>query len=217
MRPAAGGRAQALSLFFAGILPVIAFTLIEDRYGTVAGLIAGMIFGGGEITWELIRYRHVNKITWIGNGLILVLGAVSLISSEGLWFKLQPALMEALFALVLWASLLMKKNLLVFLAEQQGQSFPEEVKHRMGGLSLRMGFFFALHALLATWAALRWSTNAWALLKGLGFTGSFILYMFAETLWLRKKIRADREQLLASQSEIAGSSEPTPPSSTHPL
>jgi intracellular septation protein len=32
---------QALSLFFGGLLPVIAFTLIEEKYGVIAGLIAG--------------------------------------------------------------------------------------------------------------------------------------------------------------------------------
>lgn len=198
MNPQASARSQALSFFFAGLVPVIAFTLIEDRYGTVAGLIAGMVFGVGEISWELFRYRKVNKITWIGNGLLLVLGGISLISSEGLWFKLQPALMEALFALFLWGSLLIKKNLIVFLAEQQGQSFPEEIQHRLNGMTFRMGIFFAAHAALATWAALAWSTNAWALLKGLGFTGSFVLYMFIEALWLRRKIQAERARHMSA-------------------
>ena len=192
MNPQASGRSQALSFFFAGLLPVIAFTLIEDRYGTVAGLIAGMVFGVGEISWELFRYRKVNKITWIGNGLLLVLGGISLISSEGLWFKLQPALMEGLFALFLWGSLLVKKNLVVFLAEQQGQKFPEELKPRLNGMTFRMGIFFAFHAALATWAAFSWSTNAWALLKGLGFTGSFVVYMLLEALWMRKMIQRER-------------------------
>ncbi len=187
MKPGSKG-SQALSLFFAGLLPVIAFTLIEDHYGTIAGLIAGMVFGFGEITWEIFRYRKVNKITWIGNGLLLVLGGISLISSEGIWFKLQPALMEALFALFLWGSLLFKKNLIVFLAAQQGQSFPPALNQRMNGMCFRMGIFFALHAGLATWAAFYWSTTAWALLKGLGFTGSFVVYMLLEGITMRRAL-----------------------------
>lgn len=183
-----GKRNQMMSLFFAGLLPVIAFTLIEEYYGTLAGLIAGMVFGLGEIVFELYKYRKVNTLTWIGNGLLLVLGGISLISSEGIWFKLQPALMEAFFALFLWGSVILKKNLLVFLVEQQGQSFPEKVKPLINGLTLRVGLFFALHAAIATWAAFAWSTTAWALLKGVGLTVSFIVYLLAEALYLRYRV-----------------------------
>lgn len=192
--PQASVRSQGVSLFFAGILPVIAFTIIEEKYGTMAGLIAGMIFGVGEITWELLRYKKVNRITWIGNGLLLGLGAISLISNEGIWFKLQPAIMEAAFAVVLWVMLLFKKNLIVILAEQQGQKFPDQAKHLMNGLAFRIGLFFAVHAVLATWAAFDWSTTAWATLKGIGFTVSFILYMLLEAVWMRKKMLTQQQQ-----------------------
>ncbi len=188
MNPAPNNKAQALSLFFAGLLPVIAFTLIEEYYGTMGGLIAGMVFGVGEISWELYRYKKVQKITWIGNGLLLVLGGISLISSEGIWFKLQPALMEGAFALVLWGSVIMGKPLFLYLAEQQGQTFPDVIKERMNGITLRSGFFFAIHTGLAVWAALKWSTTAWALLKGIGLTVSFIAYLFAEMLLVRRAI-----------------------------
>ncbi|CAE80480.1 septation protein IspZ [Bdellovibrio bacteriovorus] len=184
----------AAGLFFGGLLPVIAFTLIEEYYGIIPGLIAGMIFGLGEIIWELYRHKKVQKITWIGNGMLLGLGAISLISSEGIWFKLQPALMEGAFAIVLWGSLIVKKPLLVYLAEQQGQQFPEIIKSRMAGITFRTGVFFAIHAVLATWAALEWSTTNWALLKGLGLTVSFILYLVIEAVLLRRIVLKQRSE-----------------------
>ncbi|MFV8249906.1 inner membrane-spanning protein YciB [Bdellovibrio bacteriovorus] len=184
----------AAGLFFGGLLPVIAFTLIEEYYGIIPGLIAGMIFGLGEIIWELYRHKKVQKITWIGNGMLLGLGAISLISSEGIWFKLQPALMEGAFAIVLWGSLIVKKPLLVYLAEQQGQQFPDIIKSRMTGITFRTGIFFAIHAVLATWAALEWSTTNWALLKGLGLTVSFILYLVIEAVLLRRIVLKQRSE-----------------------
>lgn len=179
---------NAAALFFGGLLPVIAFTLIEEYYGIIPGLIAGMIFGVGEIIWELYRHQKVQTMTWIGNGLLLGLGGFSLISSEGIWFKLQPALMEGVFALALWISWVLKKPLLVYLAEKQGQQFPEPLKERMSGITMRTGFFFAVHAALATWAALQWSSTNWALLKGLGLTVSFILYLGIEIILLRRSL-----------------------------
>lgn len=187
MKPA-NGKQAALSLFFGGLVPVIAFTIIEEKYGVVYGLIAGMIFGGAEIIYELIRHRKVATMTWIGNGLLLGLGGISLISTEGLWFKLQPAIMEALFALAMWGSCLIKKPLLVFLAEKQGQQLPQLVKNKLVGVTWRTGLFFALHAALAAWAAIDWSTTNWALLKGIGVTVSFIIYLGAEVFYLRKTI-----------------------------
>ncbi|WP_246845868.1 inner membrane-spanning protein YciB [Bdellovibrio sp. ZAP7] len=179
-------KSKAMAVFFAGLLPVIAFTVIEDQYGTIAGLIAGMVFGVGEICFELYKHKKVQKITWIGNGLLLVLGGVSLISDEGIWFKMQPAIMEAAFAIALWVSWFIKKPLIVVLAEQQGQKLPEFMKTRMSGMTFRMGIFFAAHAVLATWAALHWSSNAWALLKGVGLTVSLIVYMLLEVLYIRR-------------------------------
>lgn len=187
------GRQAALSFFFGGLIPVIAFTVIEEKYGVVAGLIAGMVFGFGEILYELIRHRKVASMTWIGNGLLLTLGGISLISSEGLWFKLQPALMEGLFALAMWGSCLIKKPLLVFLAEKQGQQLPDPVKQKLVGVTWRTGIFFAIHTGLAIWAALDWTTTQWALLKGIGLTISFILYLIAEVFYLRRSLAKIKE------------------------
>lgn len=180
---------KALGFFFGGLLPVIAFTVIEEYYGVMAGLIAGMVFGFSEMAFELFKYRKIQKITLIGNGLLIALGLISLISSEGIWFKLQPAIMEGIFALVLWASWFLKKPLLVYLAEQQGHQFPAPLKEKMSGFTFRIGVFFAIHAALATWAALAWTTRNWALLKGVGLTVSFILYLVIEGFLLRQSLR----------------------------
>lgn len=182
-------RQQAMALFFGGLLPVIAFTLIEEKFGTLAGLAAGMVFGAGEIIYEWLKYKKVSTMTWIGNGLLLLLGGVSLISSDGLWFKLQPALIETGFFIFLLVSWLIKKPFLVLMIEKQNPLAPSVIKNMMSGLTLRLSFFFLAHAVLATWAAFHWSSEAWALLKGLGLTISLILYMVLETLWARYRFQ----------------------------
>lgn len=178
-------KAAALALVFGGLLPVIAFTVIEEKYGTLAGLIAGMLFGSAEIIYELIRYKKVNTITWIGNGLLLGLGAISLFSSEGIWFKLQPAILEFGFFIFLSGSWILKKPFMAMMLEKQNPTAPDFLKQRMSGMTLRLGLFFLIHALLATWAAFYWSTESWALLKGVGITISMLFYMGAEIIWMR--------------------------------
>lgn len=183
---------QGLALIFGGLLPVIAFTLIEEKYGIIAGLIAGMIFSIGEIIYEYVTVKKVSTVTWVGSGLILFLGGVSLISSDGIWFKLQPALLEFGFFVFLLGSWLMKKPFLVLMIEKQNPEAPKFLKNQMSGMTLRLSIFMLLHGMIATWAAFDWSTEAWALLKGVGLTVSMIVYMILEILWARKKALSKR-------------------------
>ncbi|MFZ3230639.1 MAG: septation protein IspZ [Pseudobdellovibrio sp.] len=178
-------KSQALALFFGGLLPVIAFTVIEEKYGTFAGLITGMIFGAGEIAYELIKNKKVSTITWIGNSMLLGLGVISLLSSEGIWFKLQPAILEFGFFIFLLASWFMKKPFMKMMIEKQNPMAPEFLKQRMGGMTFRLSFFFLAHAILATWAAFKWTSEQWVFLKGVGLTVSMIIYMFIEVFWAR--------------------------------
>ena len=190
-------RNQALrSLVIGGILPVVAFTLVEEYYGTLWGLIAGMAFGVGEILWEWVTSKKVDAITWIGNGILIVLGTISLFTNEGIFFKLQPAILEAATAVLLVGSVAVGRPLLIMMAHKQGvfSTVPPQVRASMEGamkgFTLRLGIFFLLHAALAVYSALYWSTRAWAILKGVGFTGSLVVYMLAETVVMRRKVMA---------------------------
>lgn len=180
---------QSLSLLIAGIIPVVLFTVIEDKYGVVAGLIAGMIFGLGEMIYEWYRYHKVSPITWIGNGMLLFLGAISLFTQDGLWFKLQPAILELFFFIFLLGSWLVGKPFLKIMIEKQNPSAPDFLKEAMGGMTFRLSLFFLIHCLLATYAAFYWSTENWALLKGVGLTLSMFFYMLIEGFFLRKKLK----------------------------
>lgn len=182
-------KSALLSFFFGGLLPVIAFTVIEDQYGPLWGTVAGMIFGTAEILFEAIKYRKVSTITWIGNLMILVLGGLSILSQDGIWFKLQPALFEGFFSLILIGSVLVNKPLLPLMAEKQGTEINSLIRPLMTGMTFRLGIFFAIQAALATWAAFSWSTAQWALLKGFGIILSFFIYLGFELLWIRHKVR----------------------------
>ncbi len=184
------------ALLLGGILPVVAFAVVEEVWGPKAGLVAGMVFGVGEILWEWRTQKKVQAVTWIGNGLLLGLGAVSIVSDEGYWFKLQPALLEGAMALALIGSHVLGKPLLLAMARKQmpPESLPAATRPvyeaRLRGMNLRMGLFFAVHTVLAVWSALYWSTAAWALLKGVGFTASMVAYVAAEVLWVRMRNRS---------------------------
>ncbi len=183
-------------LLLGGILPLVIYTIVEEYHGVIWGLAAAMAFGFGEILSEKISRGRVEPITWIGNILILFLGTLSLLTNEGMWFKLQPAIVEALLGVFMLGSVLVGKPFLILLAREQGMldSIPAQKQRALNesfsSFTTRMGIFFLLHAGLALWAALRWTTRAWVLLKGVGFTGSFLVYGLIEVWWMRKQMRS---------------------------
>lgn len=181
--------AQLKTLFWGGIAPVILFTILEEKFGTVYGLIAGMIYGVGEVLFEYYRYKKVSRITLISNAMIIILGFISLWTNEGYWFKLQPAILEFVFFSVLFGSWVIKKPFLKTMSEAQGTEMPEVVKENLSGMTLRISFFFLIHSILAYYAALHWSTESWALLKGVGLTVSFIVYLVVEVFILKYRTR----------------------------
>lgn len=180
---------KAMSLIFGGLLPIIAFTVIEDQYGPLWGLIAAMVFGAFEIIFEKIKYKKVNGITWMGNGLVFGLGIVSIFTQDGLWFKLQPAILEVFFAGMLWVTQYLGKPLIVELSKKQNPNLPPQVLEFLKGVNFRCGIFFLIQAAIAVWAAYEWTTAQWALLKGVGLTVSFILYMVVEIVIFRLRMK----------------------------
>lgn len=178
-----------LTFFFGGLVPIILFTIIEEKYGLKEALIASIVFGIGEILFEIIKYRSVSTLTWISNGLIVGLGIISFLLTDGIWFKLQPAIIEFLFFIFLSISVVLKKPFLKIMLEKQNPQLPKIILEKMMGLTLRMSFFFLGHAILATYAAFYWTTTQWSLLKGLGLTISLVIYMVIEILYLRSKLR----------------------------
>ncbi len=184
------------ALVFGGILPIVVFTIIEEYYGTMWGLVSGMALGGCELLVEWRRQGRVQAITWIANGLLLGLGCFSLLTAAGIWFKLQPAIMEGILSLIFVGSVLVGHPFLVWLAIKQNlfTGAPQEVhsllKEEFSRLTVRIGIFFGIHSALATYAAFYWSTRSWALLKGIGFTLSLIIYMLLEVLFMRRRIRS---------------------------
>ncbi len=186
-------RASMLQSFLVGgLLPVVVFTIVESIHGTKGGLIAGVLFGAGELAYEYIRFKKVQWITIVGNALVILLGALSLFEENTTLFKLQPAILIFLMAILLLGSSAIKKPFLVELSKKQMPNLPELAKRRLAGMNIRMGFCFIALGVLSVHAAYAWSTAAWAFLKGFGTPLALALYIGAEVLYIRLQNRRRR-------------------------
>ncbi len=163
----------------------MAFALAENYYGVVGGLIAGIAFGLGELTYEYVRFKKVAGITLVGNLMVIVLGGISLFENNPVFFKLQPALLIFAFAAVLIGSSVLKRPFLVAMSRKQRPDLPEAAVRHLHGLNLRLGFLMIAIGALSVYAAYFWSTASWAFLKGVGTPLLIVFYMIAEVVLMR--------------------------------
>lgn len=164
------------------LIPLILFTVVEEWGGLTWALLLSVIYAIGEMSWEYWKYRHISKVTLFSNMMVVGLSFVSYLTQDGMWFKLQPAILEALFAVLLIGSFIIKKPLLISMMQAQGQPINEVMVTFFTGLTWRMGVFFMVQAGLAVYASFHWSTEVWAFLKSIGLFIMMILYMFLEVI-----------------------------------
>ncbi|HVK61252.1 MAG TPA: septation protein IspZ [Bdellovibrionales bacterium] len=193
MKSSSNRRSTALILFFGGILPVIAFTIVEEYYGIMWGTVAGMVFGIGEVLFEKFKNGRVAGITWFSNAMILVLGGVSLIANDGVWFKMQPAILLYVFGFAVVGSSFMNKPVMLEMTLKQNPNLPEHAVSYVKGLNTRLGLALVAMGALSTWAALAWSTEAWAFLKSIGVMIILAAY-FGGEIAFRKWIKPIQKQ-----------------------
>jgi intracellular septation protein len=167
------------------LFPVILFTVVEQWGGLTWALILSVVYAIGEISWEWWRYRRISGMTFFSNAMVVGLSFVSYFTQDGMWFKLQPAILELVMAGLLIGSFVLKKPMLVVMMQQQGHQVTELMQSFFTGLTVRMGFFFVVQAALAAYASLYWSTEVWAFLKSIGILIMMVAYMLIEIIVFR--------------------------------
>lgn len=170
------------------LIPLILFTVVEEWGGLTWALILSVVYAIGEVGWEYWKYRQVSKLTLFSNLMVVGLSFVSYLTQDGLWFKLQPAILESFFALILIGSFLIKKPLLISMMKAQGQPMNEVMIPFFTVLTFRMGLFFMAQAGLAVYASLHWSTEVWAFLKSIGLFIMMIVYMLLEVIIFKVRL-----------------------------
>lgn len=170
------------------LFPIILFTVVEERGGLQWALIFSIIYAIGEISWELWRFRRISGMTFFSNVMVVGLSLVSYYTQDGLWFKLQPAILEVVMAFMLIGSFVLKKPMLVIMMKQQGHQVTSEMSGFFGGLTFRLGLFFLGQAGIATFASIYCSTEVWAFLKSIGILIMMAVYMFIEIMVFKWKL-----------------------------
>ncbi len=187
-----------------GLLPLFIFILADEIWGTIIGLYVALGFGVFELFFTYFRSRKFEKFILIDISLLILLGGISIVLENEIFFKLKPALIELIFAAILGFSAFGNRNFIYemslrYIRDVQISPFAERKLNQ----SLKILLYLTLtHILLVLYSAFFMSNEAWGFISGILFYLLILGYFGFEIIKakiLRKNISG--EELLALVDE----------------
>jgi len=171
--------------FLLSFIPAIAYWYLETYYSLEIALAGGSILAIIEMLLEKKFTGHVHTLSKLNLVLILVLGGISLIAKEGIFFKLQPSFTGMALSSFLIFKKIKNQSLMLEMLREMNQKIPlpEGLYKKM---EWHLCLFLILFALLMAWIAIYKTTATWLFWKTAGFYmafGGFILLEMFYIYW----------------------------------
>ena len=183
-----GQPSQTKPYFLLSFIPALAYWLLETYSTLEIALIGGILLGVVEMLLEKRISGHVHTLSKLNLSLIIVLGSISLIAKEGIWFKLQPTLTGIGISSFLIYKRVSGHSLMFDMLKDMGQvpPLPEAVYKR---LELHMTLFLLIFAAFMARVAVYEATSTWLFWKTAGFYIAFGGFLVVELVYLRLTLK----------------------------
>lgn len=167
-----------------GFLPLIIFVVADSIWGVEVGLIIAVISGIIELIFSYIKEKTVDKFILLDVGMIVVLGVVSIVFNNPIYFKLKPAFIEIIFCVLLGVSAFSSINIMYVMSKRyiKNIEFNENQLTQMKKSLKGLFFIFLIHTGLIIYSAFFMSEGAWAFISGGLFYIFFVLFFIFEVL-----------------------------------
>jgi len=161
-------KSELLKKLLPGFIPLFVFIAIDEIWGTRAGLVAALVIGVVEMVWIWLREKRFDKFVLFDTGLLLVLGSVSIVLDNDIFFKLKPGLVELILCAVLAVSAFSKLNIVGLMTQRymKDMELNEQQMAQFRKTLQLMFFVFLIHTILVFYAAFYMSDGAWAFISG---------------------------------------------------
>ncbi|MBK3519192.1 NUDIX domain-containing protein [Carboxylicivirga marina] len=178
---------QLLKRLIPGFLPIIVFIVVDEIWGTIYGLIVAITIGIIELVIGYIKIRKLERFVLFDVGLIIALGAVSILLDNDLFFKLKPGIVSLLMTGLIGYSAFSKHNLMLQMTQRYMKNLSMNPYHLwMMQQSMKRIFWLLLIYSIATLASSFIDNKAiWSFMG----TGGLVVVMavFFVYEWLSKK------------------------------
>lgn len=175
-----------------GLVPLLIFILADEIWGTRVGLLVALGTGVAEFLFYLIRDKVADRFILLDTLLLVILGAVSIIFDNDVFFRVKPAFIEAILLAIIAFSLWGPGNIMLKMSERYtgiirlDKRQEKALRYNM----LAMFWITALHILLVLYSAFRMSKEAWFFISGGLYyilIGLFFAYMLMKNRLAARK------------------------------
>jgi intracellular septation protein len=179
-------KSQIFTLF--SFLPALIYWYLEETQPLEIALIGSLSISVVEIALEKIFTKHIHTISKLNFVLILILGGISLIAKEGIWFRLQPTFTGLCLGGYLLFKKLKKESLFIEMISDMGQRppLPDAFYHT---LESHLIIFILTYAAWMCYVAINLSTGTWLFWKTGGFYIALGIFMLLELILIRIYVR----------------------------
>jgi isopentenyldiphosphate isomerase/intracellular septation protein A len=182
-----------------GLLPLFIFIIADELFETYISLLIAIGVGIFQAIWIFVKEKRFDYFVLLDTGLIVLLGVVSLISHNDLFFKLKPGIVEVIMCIMLVFMAFAPASFLTAMMGRYGMKVElNEDSIRMLRRNMRiLSIVFLFHTLLVFYSAFYMSKEAWGFISGVLFYLIFGAYMLFELIKVRlSRMRFKHEEWL---------------------
>ncbi len=193
-----------------GFLPLIVFIIADEIWGTRIGIIAAILFGIVEFIFIYIKEKRLDRFIIVDTLLLVLLGLVSILFDNELFFKLKPALLEVIFCVILGISVFSPTNIILMMTKRymkdlEISTFQE--KQMMRSVKA-MFWIFLVHTALIVYSAYFMSKEAWGFISSglfyILFGAYFVFELVKQKLNLKKYRNEEWLPLVNEEGKVIG-------------
>nr|WP_319570591.1 NUDIX domain-containing protein [uncultured Draconibacterium sp.] len=203
-------RAQLLKKLLPGFIPLFVFIAADEMWGTKIGLFVAIAVGVAEMAYVAVKEKRFEKFVLFDTLLLVVLGGVSILLDNDIFFKLKPGLIELILVAVLAISAFSEVNIVGMMGQRymKDVEFSTAQMQQMRQSMKSLFFIFFIHTILVFYSAFFMSKEAWAFISGGLFYIIFGVYLLFEFLRQKKKqktlVNEEWVPLVDEQGKVTG-------------
>ncbi len=173
--------------FTIGFIPLLVFILADEFFGTRIALITAVVTGLIEFLYYYIRFRQIEGFVLFDVGLIILMGGISILLDNDIFFKLKPALIELILVIMVGVHGFSKTPLLLLVSKRYMKDLTvNDLQLKMMRQLCRVLFIVLLvHIILIVYSAYFMSKAAWGFISGGLFYIIFGLILFGQFIYSR--------------------------------
>jgi intracellular septation protein A len=166
---------------FGQALPLVVFIVVDSFFDNITvSIVSSVAFAAAQLVFYYVKSHRIDWFVVLDVALIAGLGAVSIALKNEIFFKVKPALVEAVIVVFFFVLLFLPEK---FLLSYFGRMMPANLRfnpravHAMKIMLLVLCSFMTIHIGAVLYTAYGASRKTWAFVSGPGFYLMFVPMM----------------------------------------